>query len=211
MPDHYQAILFDFDGVIADSEPVHYACWREILQPWGIELDWDLYLRECAGIADSLMLRRFCNEKKPPLDFEAIWAEYPRKREMFRTRMEQTEVVPRETIELIHQLDAYKLAVVTSSGRAEVEPPLIRAGIRDRFGALVCGLEVPKLKPAPDPYRRAAELLNVERALVIEDSDAGEQSGRAAGFDVLRIKRPGEVAARLREHLRLDSLLRSVR
>jgi HAD superfamily hydrolase (TIGR01509 family) len=198
MPDRYEAILFDFDGVLADSEPVHFECWREILRPWGIHLDWDMYLRECAGIADSLMLRRFCNAATPPLDFDAIWAEYPRKREMFRARMEETDVVPRETVDLIRHIGPYKLAVVTSSGRAEVEPPLVRAGIRDHFGALVCGLESPKLKPAPDPYLKAAELLEVRRALVVEDSDAGEQSGRTAGFDVLRVAHPSEVAQKVR-------------
>jgi HAD superfamily hydrolase (TIGR01509 family) len=90
---------------------------------------------------------------------------------------------------------------VSSSNRTEVEPTLIRFGIRDYFGALVCGWEAPKLKPAPDPYLKAAELLGVTRALVVEDSAAGEQSGRAAGFDVVRVANSSEVAAQVRAAL----------
>ena len=74
---------------------------------------------------------------------------------------------------------------------------MIQAGIRDRFQTLVCGLEAGKLKPAPDPYLRGARILGARNPLVVEDSDAGEASGRAAGFEVLRVASPEEVAPRL--------------
>jgi HAD superfamily hydrolase (TIGR01509 family) len=105
-------------------------------------------------------------------------------------------------VALVRELaPAYKMAVVSSSARVEVEPVLVRGGIRDCFAALVCGSEVRNLKPAPDPYQRAGGLLRVSKALVVEDSDAGEQSGRAAGFDVLRIKDAATLAAALRARL----------
>ncbi len=79
---------------------------------------------------------------------------------------------------------------------------LVRAGIRHRFEILVCGSEeVERLKPAPDPYLLAARKLGVDRALVVEDSDAGEQSGRAAGFDVVRVRSASEVPSRVRAAL----------
>ena len=93
------------------------------------------------------------------------------------------------------------MAVVSSSGRTEVEPPIVHAGIRHHFLALVCGLEAGKLKPAPEPYLRAAELLQVRKPLVVEDSEAGATAGRAAGFEVLRIAHPDELAAKLRQRL----------
>lgn len=197
----YQAILFDFDGVIVDSEPVHYACWCEVLKPYGFDLDWDTYARNCIGVSDRKMLEQFAADAG--LDLDMLLAEYPRKKELFRSRIENADVLHPDTLDLLRSLDGYRLAVVSSSARTEVEPSLVRYGIRDRFEALVCGWEAARLKPAPDPYLKAAELLGgVNRALVVEDSEAGEQSGRAAGFDVLRVASASEVAGRLRNLLR---------
>lgn len=197
MKKQYEAILFDFDGVLVDSEPIHYECWMEVLAKYGFHVDWETYTRHWIGVSDRDMIHRFCTSAKPPLDFESVWAEYPRKTEVFRQRMAERPIFHEDTLRLLDQLRDYRLAVVSSSARTEVEPPLIRAAIRDRFGAMVCGREVPNLKPAPDPYLKAAELLGVSSALVVEDSDAGEASGRAAGFDVLRLRHPSELPERL--------------
>jgi HAD superfamily hydrolase (TIGR01509 family) len=198
----YQAILFDFDGVLADSEPLHYECWREVLKPYGIDLLWSVYSDKCIGVSDREMIEGFCHGQPVPIDLEAVWKEYPRKQALFRERIANADVFVPETIELVHSLAAYKMAVVSSSNRHEIEPPLIQAGIRHRFEALVCGSEeVERLKPAPDPYILAARKLQVENALVVEDSDAGERSGRAAGFDVVRVYNAREVAAKVRAAL----------
>ena len=77
--------------------------------------------------------------------------------------------------------------MVSSSSRVELEPLLVRGGIRDCFQALVFGEDVEHHKPAPDAYLLAARLLGVENALVVEDSDAGLESARRAGFDAVRI------------------------
>jgi beta-phosphoglucomutase len=198
----YEAILFDFDGVLADSEPLHFECWRAVLLPHGIDLRWDIYESKCIGVSDHDMIKGLCHGLERPVDFEQIWKEYPRKQQLFQKRMATADVFNPATLRLIHSLNGHKLAVVSSSKRSEIEPPLVRAGIHHRFEVLVCGSEeVERLKPAPDPYLLAARKLGVERALVVEDSEAGEQSGRAAGFDVLRVRSPGEVAARIRTAL----------
>jgi beta-phosphoglucomutase len=198
---HFDSILFDFDGVLLDSEPLHYACWVEVLRPFGFELSWETYAKSCIGVADRLMIQQFAANLN--LEFEKLWAQYPRKKELFRSRMESELTFPGETLDLVRELaPRYKLAVVSSSARVEVEPLLERAGIREHFSALVCGSEmVARLKPAPDPYLKAAELLGASKPLVVEDSDAGEQSGRAAGFEVLRLDDARELAARLRTAL----------
>jgi beta-phosphoglucomutase len=202
MSNSYEAILFDFDGVLVDSEPVHYACWCEILQPYGFQLDWDTYARNCIGVADRKMLQQFADDVGPPVEFEMLLNEYPRKKAMFRERIKTAEVFLPQTVHLLRSLKQHKLAVVSSSARSEVEPSLVRYGVLDCFGATVCGWEAGKLKPAPEPYLRAAELLGVTRALVVEDSDTGATSGRAAGFDVVRVSSPGEVAEKVREAIR---------
>lgn len=196
----FDAILFDFDGVLVDSEPIHYDCWIETLRPFGFQMDWDTYANTCIGISDRTMIERFAQSQTPPLDADELYAQYPRKKELFRDRMLAANPFALDTLELIREITV-PMAVVSSSGRTEVEPPIIQAGIRHHFQAMVCGLEAGKLKPAPDPYLKAAADLNAKTPLVIEDSDAGTAAGLAAGFQVLRIAHPGELASRLRTAL----------
>jgi HAD superfamily hydrolase (TIGR01509 family) len=145
-----------------------------------------------------------CREAGRPLEVERLLAEYPRKKELFRSRMLERQSFSGEVLELLPQLDAYQLAVVTSSGQSEVEPILRHAGIHDFFRAVVYGGDVKKLKPAPDPYLLAVKKLGVQTALVVEDSDAGEASARAAGLDVLRVRSPEEMPELLRERITLS-------
>ena len=95
----------------------------------------------------------------------------------------------------------HKLAVVSSSSCSEIEPLLVNGGIRAHFGTVIGGDTVQRLKPFPDPYLLAAKRLGVKAPLVLEDSEAGLASGRAAGFQVRAIKHPREVPALLRELL----------
>ncbi len=159
-----------------------------------------MYAASCIGVADREMIQKFASNLG--IEFDQLWGQYPRKKDLFRSRNETAVTFIPETLELVREVSAtHKLAVVSSSARVEVEPVLVRGGIRECFTALVCGNEVRRLKPAPDPYLRAAELLGSNKALVIEDSDAGEQSGRAAGFDVLRLQDARDLAPRLRQLL----------
>lgn len=197
----YDAILFDFDGVLADTEPLHFQCWREILQPYGIDLDWDTYAERCIGISDRLMLAEFCGRAEPAVDIQKLLDEYPRKRDRFRELISQELPFFNGCGDFLDSLHGYRLAVVSSSGRLEIEPALERAGLLNRFETLVCGGDVRNLKPAPDPYLLAASRLNARRPLVIEDSEAGVASATAAGFDVVRVKSPAEVPEFVRARL----------
>ena len=172
-------------------------------------MDWETYQRQCIGVSDRTMIERLAAHHTPPLDFETLWAIYPSKRDALRERlMTDPQVFLPATLDLVRALAKHlPLAVVSSSARNEVEPPLVNVGVGDCFETMVCGHESPRLKPAPHPYLRAAEILGIKRALVVEDSEAGETSGRAAGFDVLRISHPGEVAGKVMERLSLSSTL----
>lgn len=198
----YDAILFDFDGVLADTEPLHYQCWREIIAPFGIDLAWETYSAAFIGIPDNLMLAEFCKQACPPVELQTLIDRYPVKRQRFR------ELILRELPffpncrEFLDSLRANRLAVVTSSGRTEIEPALERAGLLDCFETLVYGGDVRDQKPAPEPYLLAANRLKAKCPLVIEDSEAGVQSARAAGFDVIRVKSPAEVPAAVQMQLR---------
>ena len=197
----FDSILFDFDGVLADTEPIHFACWRQVLAGVGIDLPLSR-LHEFVGVADRAMLARLGAECRPARSADDLWPTYELKKALFRDRIEVEQAIQPSTVELINMLHAdYKLAVVSSSHRSEIEPPLDRAGVRPLFQVLVCGMEIPNLKPAPDPYLRAAALLGARHPLVVEDSDAGVAAGLAAGFEVLRISTPDRLPQELRARL----------
>ncbi len=202
MGGRYEAVLFDFDGVLLDSEPIHCDCWREVLEPFGIRLDWDFYSRHCIGVSDRAMLELLGSCADPPVSADLLWSQYGAKKERFRARTFASPPFPAGLPEFLDSLVGYRLAVVSSSSRSEVEPLLEAGGLLPRFHAAVYGEDVSRHKPAPEPYLLAARLLGVTTALVVEDSDAGEASGGAAGFDVLRVPSAGETAGRVRDLLR---------
>jgi beta-phosphoglucomutase len=190
--------------VLVDSEPVHYACWLQILEPFQIRLSWDEYSEKCIGVSDREMLQLLVPRADPPITMEQLWAEYPRKKQIARDRMLRDGVFRADVACLLKALrDKYALAVVTSSGRTEVEPILDAAGVLSILGAAVYGGDVARHKPAPDPYLLAMEKLGVTRALVIEDSAAGMESARAAGLDVLHVPVQEHVCSLVRARLGL--------
>jgi beta-phosphoglucomutase len=204
----FDAILFDFDGVLIDSEPLHCACWAEVLKPLGVNLEWDFYSRKCIGIDDREMLRMMATQSDPAREWDELWAQYPAKRDLFRERTLKAPPFDAALGGLLDELRGdYKMAVVTSSARAEIEPLLQAGGLRDYFETMVCDREAGGLKPSPDPYLMAARQLAAKVPLVVEDSAAGIAAGRAAGFEVLAVKSPAEVPRVIRERLRrgLDS------
>lgn len=200
----FEAILFDFDGVLVDSEPVHYDCWCEIIAPHGLTLSWENYSANCIGVSDKAMIETLCRVTGRPDLFDAVWADYPAKKALFRRRAVEKVPMPEPTRELFARLEGYRLAVVSSSGRAEIEPVLEAAGVRRHFETLVTGDDVRALKPSPEPYQTAAARLGITgRALVVEDSPAGIASGRAAGYEVLEIPEAGRMAELLARRLAL--------
>src|SRR5689334_7529847 len=169
----FDAIFFDFDGVLLDTEPVHCACWAEVLRTKGIDLTWEYYHQCCVGIDDRDMLRILGRNARPPRDFDELWTLYPEKRRLFQARMTRPEFEPHVKAMLPDLARDYRLAVVSSSACGEIEPLLVAGGIREHFSTIVGGDQVKAQKPAPEPYLLAAQRLAVGRALVIEDSDAG--------------------------------------
>jgi HAD superfamily hydrolase (TIGR01509 family) len=150
------------------------------------------------------MLEILARERIPPIDVAQLWAQYPRKKAMFRERMAAT--LPfvsgaRELLSCLHQ--DFKLAVVTSTGRSEVAPLLESANLTGFLDTVIYGDDVTTPKPAPEPYLLAAQRLHVTRALVVEDSKAGMESARAAGFEALQVPNPSRTVELVRSRLSL--------
>lgn len=197
----FDAILFDFDGVLVDSEPLHYDCWRDVLIPYDFYLSWEDYEKNCIGVSDKAMIQSLCRIAGRDELFDPVWADYPRKKAMFRERIAQSVPMPEATRDLLLSLEGYRLAVVSSSGRLEIEPALEAVGVRHTFETIVTGEDVTRLKPAPEPYLTAAARLGVSRPLVVEDSEAGIAAGLAAGFEVVRIPSAANTANLVRSML----------
>jgi HAD superfamily hydrolase (TIGR01509 family) len=201
----FEAILFDFDGVLADTEPVHCACWAEVLAPKGVALTWDYYRDCCIGIDDRDMLRTLARRASEPCDWKDLWALYPAKKELFRARtlaMPPFDAGLDGFLARLHE--NYRLAVVSSSSSSEIEPLLAAGGLKRHFDTIIGGESVRKHKPDPAPYQLAAKRLDATSALVVEDSEAGIASGRAAGFEVLAIRNPRTLPEALTARLSRD-------
>ena len=193
----FDAILFDFDGVLVDSEPLHCTAWAEVLAPFGVTLGWEFYREHYLGMDDRDMLRLLAQKANPPVDWQLLWSQYPAKKQRFGQMMEKPPFVSQLPRLLEQLLREYKLAVVSTSARGEIEPPLKAAGLREYFQVLVTAEDVEHRKPAPDPYLLAARRLSAHTPLVVEDSEPGIASARAAGFEVLRVPSAAEMPDRL--------------
>ncbi len=111
----YDAILFDFDGVLLDSEPVHFECWKRMLQPFGIRFDWETYTKQCVGVSDYEMLVLLGRQADPPVPAERLWQEYPRKNALFVARILERPPLPEATLALLEELhEQLPLAVVSA-------------------------------------------------------------------------------------------------
>ena len=184
-----KALIFDFDGVLADTEPLHWQAWREILRPYGIELNWEIFQRICVGLSDWEMLNELCRLATKPVTPDELRAHYPRKRKLFRALAERRQLIDPGLIDLLKSILFIRLGIVTSSNEEEIQPILLHAGLLDCMTAVVYGNNVQHYKPHPEPYRIALQCLGVApgEAVVFEDSAAGMQSAREAGCRVVQV------------------------
>src|ERR1039457_3894860 len=198
----FEAILFDFDGVLLDSEPVHCDCWREVLEPLGVRVTWEVYATHCVGSADGVRRPPCARRAPPPADPAKLWEQYPLKKQRFRERMAVNAPFAPGVAEFFRELSGqYKLGVVSSSAHVEIEPLLEAAGIRQYLDTVVGCDDVKRHKPAPDPYVLAGQRLGIHSALAVEDSLPGIESARAAGFAAVRVTDPARMMEVVRARL----------
>jgi beta-phosphoglucomutase len=186
----FEAVLFDFDGILVDSEPIHFRCWRDLLSPHEIALDWETYRSNYIGVSTREMLEHISRKAANGTTPEILLRLMPRKRELFSALMCYELPFAADCRAMLTSLSDLRLGVVTSSNRREVEPVLAAAGIRDCFDVLVCGNDVRAQKPSPEPYLKAVQLLGTSSAVAVEDSDASVESAQAAGMEVIRVAGP---------------------
>jgi HAD superfamily hydrolase (TIGR01509 family) len=184
-----RAIVFDFDGVIADSEPLHLRALQQVVAPLGITLDREEYYERYLGYDDVGAFRALAADRGVAVSGEGIRALIAAKSVAYQSML-SSEVLYPGARECVERLAAeYPLGIASGALRHEIEA-ILRAGDMDRyFRFIVASGETSAGKPAPDPYLRAAALhgLPPDRCVAIEDSRWGIDSARAAGMKCVGI------------------------
>jgi HAD superfamily hydrolase (TIGR01509 family) len=178
------AVVFDFNGTLSDDEPVLLRVYQELFEEVGRPITADEYLDELAGHTDPEMFTRWLGVADPALMKERI--------RRYQALVADGSTVDEETRAAVrYAADRGPVGLVTSAYRAEVDPVLDVTGLRSVFTAIVSLDDVTNGKPHPEPYLRAAELLGVSAAelIVLEDTDAGIESAKAAGAYVVALTR----------------------
>jgi HAD superfamily hydrolase (TIGR01509 family) len=200
-------IIFDFDGLILDTEVPVYDAWQELYAEHGRALSFEKWA-QCIGTADTF---------DPCIDLaervgRGLDAETLRRRHRARTdALIADQPVRPGVVERLDEARAMELtlAVASSSGRAWVEGHLARLGLLDRFHAIRCAGDVPRVKPDPALYHAVLEATGVRAldAVALEDSPNGVLAAKRAGLACVAV--PNALTARLdlgAADLRLASL-----
>jgi HAD superfamily hydrolase (TIGR01509 family) len=203
-----QAVVFDLDGVLLQSEEVWDAVRERYVRERGGRYDEEVQ-RAMMGMSAPEWSRFLHEEAGVPDDLEAINSEVVRR--MLEAYRRELPLLPGAVEAVRRAAAAFPLALASSSNRDVFEEVLELAGLTDCFRATVSAEEVEHGKPAPDVYLEAARRLDVapERCTAVEDSHAGIRSAKAAGMRVVAI--PNATYAPDEETLRLaDAVVRSL-
>jgi len=180
------AFIFDLDGVVVDSMPLHAEAWRVYLERLGIVIQ-DLDDRMHGGRNDELVRAFIAADLPPQAVFEHGAAKERLWREMMLPRLEE-HIVPGVRA-FLGRLAGAPCAVASNAEPANIEFVLEGADLRRHFQVVVDGHQVSRPKPWPDMYLRAAELLGTtpRNCVIFEDSATGIAAARAAGARVAGI------------------------
>ena len=185
-----QAIVFDFDGVIANSEPLHLRAFQQALADRSVTLTPADYYSRYLGYDDVGVFRHVALDRGITLTGDEIAALVEQKGQYIQQLLSAGEVLFPGAADFIRQAAAgVPIAVASGAQRHEIEEILEASGLREHFAVIVAAGDTVRGKPAPDPYARAFQLLQQstaslapDRCVAIEDSRWGLDSARDAGL-----------------------------
>ncbi len=183
-----RAVLWDMDGTLIDSMPYHWEAWNDILGPLGHHFDVDSF-KPTIGLRNEEIVRDFLKLDRPQAEIEAIVAA---KEERYRAIMLERglDLLPGvETWLAQLALAGWEQAIVTSAPRLNVEAVLQATHLKTLIQTIVCGEDVERGKPDPQPFLLAAARLSVqpERCVVVEDAPAGLEAACRAGMKAIGV------------------------
>jgi HAD superfamily hydrolase (TIGR01509 family) len=186
----FKAYLFDCDGTIIDSMPLHYVAWQKALAEWKCDFAEELFY-SWGGMPVREIVATLNERNGLSMPTEELAR---RKEGLYFDSLPKLQAVPEvmEHIDLSH--GKIPFAVVSGSTRESVTKSLEMLGILDKFETLVCAGDYTRSKPDPEPFLVAAERLGVAPAecLVFEDTEMGIQSATAAGMASVKVLQPWE-------------------
>jgi HAD superfamily hydrolase (TIGR01509 family) len=192
-PGVFKAYLFDCDGTVADSMPLHYVAWSRALSEWKCEFSEELFYA-WGGMPVAEIISTLNEKYGLHMPVESVAR---RKEELYFEILPQLKAVPEvlEHIEASH--GRIPLAVVSGSTRDSVTASLEALKLLNKFDTLVCAGDYRRSKPDPEPFLIAAARLGVapEDCLVFEDTDMGIQAATAAGMASVKTPQPWQRTA----------------
>jgi len=179
-----QAVIFDMDGVLVDSEPFHFENETRMFRKLGLDIS-DEEHSHFTGVATDVMWQQISETRKLPLSVAELTELTVLESNQYFGSLEKIEPLP-GLVDLLEKLVAAEipLAVATSSDTVTMKNILEKSGLRKYFRFTVCRDDVENSKPEPDVFLHAAKLLDVppENCLVFEDSRNGIKAAKAAGM-----------------------------
>lgn len=191
-----KAIIFDCDGVIADTEPIHMAAFGRVLAEERVTLTEEDYFAHYLALDDRGCFTRAFAGRAASLTLDQLNDLIARKAGYVRHAMQSNLQLLPGAVEFIRRAaESYPLAVASGALRAEIEAIVNHGGLGDCFRAIVSAEDVARCKPHPDPFIKALELLNLPNAdriephecLVIEDSIHGVRAAHQAAMRCLAV------------------------
>ena len=192
-----RAIVFDFDGVLANSEPLHFAAFRDVLASSGVELTEQDYYTRYLGFDDVGVFKAVSADRSMAWTSRDVAGFVADK----ALRLEELErdvpvLFPGAADVIRRSAAAVPIAIASGALGPEIRRALKHAGLLQHFAAIVSAEDTPASKPAPDPYERAVSLLAAKASgpplapsecVAIEDSRWGLESARAAGLKTVAV------------------------
>ncbi len=193
-----RAIIFDLDGTLADTEPLHFEAFARVLRAEGIELDRAEYFSRLIGFDDRDCFAAVLRESGRAAADGVLAALIARKAAIYQEMIAGRDVTFPGAADFVRRCAArFPLIVATGTLRVEAELILKRAGVREFFADIIAAEDVEHGKPAPEGFEKAMGRLGFlmrlrpplepAQCLVIEDTAAGVEAGRRAGMRVLAV------------------------
>ena len=180
-----KGIVFDMDGVLIDSEPVHIDAWNEVVAEFDLHFDTE-WFHQWIGVSDRNFTTKLVQDYNLPIAPDTLLQE---KRRVFESKIAESVLAHKGVKENLPRLNAFGLAVATSSNRTGAMMSLQGAGLFDFFQYVITADDVVNHKPNPDCYLKAAASLGYlpTECIGIEDSVSGIKAAKAAGMFVIGI------------------------
>ncbi len=192
-----KGVVFDFDGIIVDSEPLHYRAFQKVLEPLGAGFSWQEYIERYMGFDDRDAFREAFRNNNLPLDDDALVGLIDAKATLFHAVAAEGVAPYPGVVNLVRALSGnIPLAICSGALKSDIEPVLRMLALADAFDCMVTAEEVAASKPDPACYRLAVERLqelfpdagiSAGQTVAIEDTPAGIRSAKSAGLKVLAV------------------------